>query len=1013
MLKRFTAMVFATLMVSLVCAAPARAEEVWRLAGTFNAWNASDPGWAMTRQPDGRWELLKRLGVGSHAFKFVKDGSWDRGHFGGADAAGKLTIPGDDLHLRVRAEALYRVTLDPAKREWSSAIAEVDRPFLVVHTLGEPVAGATFELDVSESIWPKGLQPGWIISTNSPDGAKVEKIADSRYRVSPRNAGPLSINITLTAGDDKAQQSLSVNVLERATPLTGTVVRYKPEGAGEAVWTAHLTGDFCAWSMPGEAAPGETGPGHTAPIPMIWQPDGTFAAPFPFGDGAYAYRVVVNADHMVTDPAAPRTRAEDGKEASLLVVGKKPSDFPAAKPKDINADAIRHDPANLRDLRAVSEDLGLFDVSVCALPSDAKEAFIEFEADASVIGAAANHAGVVGSPGLRRVSVPMHRVSDPSGFDRWTARIMTGRKGATLKYHFAFSDDGAEFATRDFTSEPKPTFHLPAWAMGAVWYQIFPDRFRNGNPLNDPHGPGVTLIPWNSDWYAVSDEEAAAWKKRAGLKPTDPMPPHRGGPLYNVVWDRRYGGDLQGIAEKFGYLKDLGVTAVYMNPVFEAESMHKYDATDYRHIDDNFAHPASAGRVPEKWAHTPEPGDPAKWGWSAADRYFVDEFLPAAKKHDMKIVVDGVFNHTGRPFWAFEDIERNGINSPYKDWFFVEFDEAGKLKSWVSWFNTGALPKFRQQPNGDLVQPVKDHIFAVTRRWMDPNNDGNPADGVDGWRLDVALDVGLPFWRDWRKLVKSINPDAIIIAEIWDDASQHVRGDTFDTQMHYPFAKPVVDWLGVRPRMTTAQLDARLRAAFDDSPQTNLIHQNLFCSHDTDRYVSMLFNPGREYDGRNRIQDEDGQNYKQGRPTEDVYAISMLGVAFQATYLGSPMIYYGDEVGMYGADDPTDRKPFPWPDTGEPKNPTDRADWEMQKEYRRWFNLRNDAKIGPVLRFGSVRHHDTASDEAFAFTRELNGVRFVVVVNKGGTPFDASNILPKETSQPIVPPVSVRFWTLD
>ena len=257
----------------------------------------------------------------------------------------------------------------------------------------------------------------------------------------------------------------------------------------------------------------------------------------------------------------------------------------------------------------------------------------------------------------------------------------------------------------------------------------------------------------------------------------------------------------------------------------------------------------------------------------------------------------------------------------------------------------------------------------------------------------MPLDVGLPFWAEWREHVKSINPDAIIIAEIWDDARETMQGEHFDTQMHYPFAMPVLDWLGVIPGTTSDELIERLELAFDEKPQVNLIHQNLFASHDTDRYVSMLYNPGRSYDQENRIQD--GDDYKDTRPSDDVYELSLLGVAIQATYLGAPMIYYGDEVGMWGADDPTDRKPYPWPDTEPNENPDDVADMELRERYAEWFRLRGDPVLGPVLRYGALTHLRSGDPGVFAYVRSLNGRSVLVVVNRNTEPFDATPLLPR------------------
>ncbi|MEO1130726.1 MAG: alpha-amylase family glycosyl hydrolase, partial [Planctomycetota bacterium] len=526
-------------------------------------------------------------------------------------------------------------------------------------------------------------------------------------------------------------------------------------------------------------------------------------------------------------------------------------------------------------------------------------------------------------------------------------------------------------------------------------------------------GDDVFPMPWNAHWYRAAPGEEKEHRRRNNVGPDhvwDPVFPHDN--LFHWVWNRRYGGDLQGVVEKLDELQALGVTAIYFNPIFEGESMHKYDATDFRHIDDNFGTPAESGRVPQDF--TPPASntdDPMTWTWTAADRYFVDVLIPEAHKRGIRVVIDGVFNHTGRDFWAFEDVVANGTDSPYADWFFAEFDDDGALESWVAWDGpSGWLPKFMQKPNRDLVDPVKKHMFDITTRWMDPNGDGDPSDGIDGWRLDVALDVGLPFWEDWRAHVKSINPDAIIIAEIWSEADQYLQGQHFDTQMHYPFASAVVDWLAVQPGMSSDELGSRLQDAFNESPQTNLIHQNLFASHDTDRYVSMLYNPNRGYDQGNRIQD--GDDYKDTRPSRDIYDLSLLGVAIQATYLGAPMIYYGDEYGMWGADDPTDRKPVPWPDTPRNLNPDDRADLRIRSAYREWFNLRHDPRIGPVLRYGDVQHVSTGDPGVFAFDRSLNGRAVRVIVNRNDRAYDATHLLPDGSRGKRMAPVSARWWVI-
>jgi glycosidase len=1039
---------FIVMLLGLVLAAaasPVAAEDVWRLAGTMNGWNTNDPSWAMV--PKGGSPLVhtleRAIGPGAYRFKFVKNGEWGAGHLGGAPGTAELEQPGEDLTLRISGEAVYRIGLDLRTKSWSIVPVKVEETHFDVRLVGVAMSGRSLLLDATRTLT---VQP-WDRSKLrlDADGQAVVRVqpvdpAGRLTRLFLGAAGPTRLTVTLTDAGATFEKAFDVEIepeaalrfstasdrnrvvsvpfeaqsggvkraivnfarddsivavevntgtevvrAENGTVSAGTYAAEIRDGSvvtqrdpslplmlmpgrwrtlayapRQPVESVHVLGDFNGWARPGARGA----------VEMMPRGDGSFAAIVNMPLGFQRYRFLIDGEREVVDPTTKRTEAgPGGAPSATMLIGPRPGEFPAAEKCAIARDGVRHDPASWLDFTPISRSLGLADVSLTTLAGDVERVAVTVE--------------VAGTEGRSRRTVPMRRAPDSGGFDRWSARVMTGEP--RVLYSFTLSDGAATFTTDAYVASIEPAPDLPAWAMGAVWYQIFPERFRNGNPLNDPHGPGVFQPGWTDDWFTISPEEEKSWRARAGLSPEAPWPPRKGGNFFHVVWDRRYGGDLQGVAEKFAYLRSLGVDALYLNPIFEADSLHKYDATDYRHIDDNFGTPAAAGKTPERFRAPKETTDPTTWAWTPADRYFVDEFLPAAKKAGLRVVLDGVFNHTGRPFFAFRDIEERGRESAFKDWFFVKFDDAGRLHSWESWFNTGALPKFRQEPDGDLVEPVKQHLFGVTRRWMDPNGDGNPADGIDGWRLDVALDVGLPFWREWRRLVKSFNPEAVILAEIWDDASAHLAGDAFDTQMHYPFARPVTEWVGVKPGMPAAALAGALGKAFDDLPQTNLIHQTLLASHDTDRLVSMLQNPGREYDQGNRPQDHDSP-YKDGRPAPGVYRRSLLAVAMQALWQGAPMIYYGDEVGMWGADDPSDRKPYPWsdlPDRAVMKNPDERADKNLLKEYEKLFGLRRDPKIGPVLRYGSTRVLESGDPAVFAFERELNGVRVAAVINRG------------------------------
>ncbi len=380
---------------------------------------------------------------------------------------------------------------------------------------------------------------------------------------------------------------------------------------------------------------------------------------------------------------------------------------------------------------------------------------------------------------------------------------------------------------------------VPQWAKGAVWYQIFPERFRNASSANDPIAERVVgnrfedwqVHPWASNWYKLQ-----SWEQTRGDK------------FYDLIWDRRYGGDLVGVIEKLDYLKELGIDVIYFNPVFEGPSLHKYDASTYHHIENNFGNDREGDwKVMQK-----EKDDPSTWTFTSADKVFLD-LISKAHELGIKVVIDGVFNHCGTEFWAFQDIVKNQQKSAYKDWFDVvswdnpatpdtnEFDYKG-------WWGYKGLPEFKEDENG-LVEPVKQYVFNITRRWMDPNSDGDPSDGIDGWRLDVANEVHEKFWQAWYQLVKSLNPQAITVAELWDEASERIKSKQFDTTMNYPFAYAVVDFfIDDSTRISVSKFDetlAHLRKIYP--AETNHILMNLLDSHDTDRLASMIRNPDRSY----------------------------------------------------------------------------------------------------------------------------------------------------------------------
>ena len=542
------------------------------------------------------------------------------------------------------------------------------------------------------------------------------------------------------------------------------------------------------------------------------------------------------------------------------------------------------------------------------------------------------------------------------------------------------------------------------WARGIVWYQIFPERFRNATTANDPtpaevpdaeNMPGWQVNPWNNDWY-----ELQPWE----LKKSDNF--------YDVIFTRRYGGDLLGVIEKLDYLKDLGIDGIYFNPLFEAPSLHKYDGASYHHIDDNFGPNPQEDR--RRIAAANETADPATWIVTTADSTFF-ELLKQAHARGIKVVIDGVFNHTGDQFFAFKDLREKQQASQYTHWYdVIKWDDPATPQNefdFKAWWGYKSLPELAEDENGIVTDP-KNYIFAATRKWMDPNGDGDPSDGIDGWRLDVAEEVAMPFWVDWNAHVKSINPRAITVAEIWHDASKYIDAKAFDGTMNYPFARAAIAFFANQKyAIDGKEFAARLQNIESTyGPHTSGLLWNLMDSHDTDRLASQILNPDRRYD--NRAGARDSADYNISKPGPEARKIQKQIAALQMTFPGAPMIYYGTEAGMWGGDDPDDRKPMLWEDityadeTRHPvkgkKRPADvnKFDAGLYQFYKKLIAIRHE---NPVLQIGSLKMMDKLlNNNVFAFMRELNGKQAVVMFNKSA----------KELSLPInIGSGFINAWT--
>jgi glycosidase len=545
----------------------------------------------------------------------------------------------------------------------------------------------------------------------------------------------------------------------------------------------------------------------------------------------------------------------------------------------------------------------------------------------------------------------------------------------------------------------------PDWAAHAIWYQIFPERFRNGDPSNDPTRDSLEdpadvpqnwrITSWTKDWYSRD-----AWETGQDRNDAPDVTPD----FYkHGVFDRRYGGDLQGVLDKLGYLHDLGVNAIYFNPIFYARSLHKYDGSSLQHIDP-YMGPDPKGDLA---LIASENEDPATWHWSAADRLFL-KLVAEAHRRGFHVLLDGVFNHTGRDFFAFRDLKEKQQASRYKDWYVVTSwadpsDPASKF-TYKGWWGHDTLPVFAASADkSDLAPGPRQYVWEVTKRWLRPVVDGEPAEGIDGWRLDAADERPSKFWTAWNDYVRTLKPEAYTCGETWKPAAQFVADDGFSGCMNYfAFAFPVKGFLidGRIPASRFATLLESRREAFQ--PGAIPVLQNLVDSHDTDRLASMIVNRGLAtyppdgdiaYDDKNDVRNN--TTYNIAKPGATDRAIQRLVVLFQMTYLGAPVVYYGDEAGMWGAHDPDCRMPMVWKDLKfEPQGTDPRGksrhaddpnfDPTLFAFYKSAIALR---KAHPALATGGVRFLGSDDkDQTLTMLRAGTDEDLVVAINRDGQP---------------------------
>jgi len=465
----------------------------------------------------------------------------------------------------------------------------------------------------------------------------------------------------------------------------------------------------------------------------------------------------------------------------------------------------------------------------------------------------------------------------------------------------------------------------PDWVRDAIFYQIFPDRFASSKrvPKN-----GLILEPWESPPSAY------------GFK----------------------GGDLIGISEHLDYLQDLGINAIYLNPITASASNHRYHTYDYFKID-----PLLGGDLALR------------------------ELLDAAHARNIRIILDGVFNHASRGIWQFHHVLENGSGSPYVDWFhfnpdfldgkrswgaYPSYDQLSQLKDgspsyetlgYRAWWNLPALPKLNTS-----TPAVREFIYAAATHWI--------RYGIDGWRLDVPAEIDDDgFWQEFRHSVKRINPDAYIVGEIWHESQRWLQGDQFDAVMNYLLTGALMGWLiGNRlppyifnigdyhkylKAMTAIEFADRIDYLLNlYDPAINSVQLNLLDSHDTPRFITTA--------------------------GDDATALQ-LGWLFLFTFVGTPCIYYGDETGMSGGPDPACRGAFCW----------NEKEWNLGLSgYAKSLTTLRTAHL--ALRRGSYTRL-FADNALFAFSRAAENEILVIAINAGADTMHAT--LPAPPNLPAGP----------
>ena len=516
-----------------------------------------------------------------------------------------------------------------------------------------------------------------------------------------------------------------------------------------------------------------------------------------------------------------------------------------------------------------------------------------------------------------------------------------------------------------------PGFKTPQWAKGAVMYQIMVDRFRNGDPTNTVE---------DGEYFYIGDRavQVKDWNKY---------------PEGYMAIREFYGGDLQGVIDKMDYLQELGVEVLYFNPIFVSPSNHKYDIQDYDYVDPHYGKIVKDGGtvLPEGCTDNRQASKyirrvTSKENLEASNQLLI-QLIEEAHSRGMKVILDGVFNHCGS-FNKWLDRERIYENqagyekgayvsasSPYRSFFkFNNMHQWPYNPYYDGWWGHDTLPKLNYEKSEELYQ----YIMDIGKKWV------SPPFNADGWRLDVAADLGFSseynhkFWKEFRKVVKEANPDALILAEHYGDASSWLRGDEWDTVMNYDAFMEPLTWFFTG-----------MEKHSDEYREDLLGNHDAFIgamSHHMSKFLApSLLTSMNELSNHDHSRFLTRTNHKVGRvdrlgheaAAEGIdKAVMREAIVMQMTWPGAPTLYYGDEAGAVGFTDPDNRRTYPW----------GQEDVELIEFYRKMIQIH---KAYPALIHGSLKFLECQWN-SISYARFTPYEQVVVVFNNGNSPLEVS-----------------------